>query len=234
MEYLRGASESPFFSNDLNAVKVRDGQLLLLWDGSNAGEFMLGKEGYLSSTMVKIEIEELNKIYSKYLCFAFEQLLRDLTIGMGIPHVNGDMLGNIRINIPSKDEQKHIADFLDKKTKDINNLLERDKQLIELLKERRVALINHIITKGLTPKTKFKDSGVNWIGDIPEEEMGICLYETTTEGTPLTPIFPDTPEGQKDLAAYASEYATAYADWELSTQQWEARLFGEQEAPVSN
>ena len=71
-------------------------------------------------------------------------------------------------------------------------------------------------------------------GDIPEEEMGICLYETTTEGTPLTPIFPDTPEGQKDLAAYASEYATAYADWELSTQQWEARLFGEQEAPVSN
>lgn len=75
--------------------------------------------------------------------------------------------------VPPFPEQTAIANFLDKKTAEIDALIEKDKRLIELLKERRTALINHAVTKGLDPNAKMKDSGVEWIGKISEEwEVG--------------------------------------------------------------
>ena len=168
MGYLRGNEEGILYANDPNSIKVSERDLLLLWDGSNAGEFVLGKNGYLSSTMVKLNIKNLNSNFSFYLCKSFEALLRDLTIGMGIPHVNGDTLENIRIPVPNPHDQTAIANFLDKKTAKIDALIEKDKKLIELLKEKRTALINHVVTKGLDPNVKLKDSGIQWIGKIPE------------------------------------------------------------------
>jgi len=70
--------------------------------------------------------------------------------------------------LPPLQDQIAIADFLDKKTARIDVLIEKDKKLIELLKERRTALINHAMTKGLDPNAKMKDSGIEWIGEIPE------------------------------------------------------------------
>lgn len=168
MEYLRGKEENALFSNDPKALKVEEDDLLLLWDGSNAGEFISAKKGFLSSTMVKLSIEGMNKSFSKYLCSAFEPMLRDLTVGMGIPHVNGDILGNIQIPIFELTDQQKISSFLDLKTSEISKTIEADKKLIELLKEKRTALINHVVTKGLNPKAKMKDSGIEWIGEVPE------------------------------------------------------------------
>lgn len=65
--------------------------------------------------------------------------------------------------------------------------------------------------------------------DVPAEEMGVCLYETTTEGTPLTPVFPDNEQGHKDFAAYAAEYATSFASHQESAEDWEQRFFGQPE-----
>lgn len=73
----------------------------------------------------------------------------------------------IFVKIPL-DEQVKIQNFLDKKTAKIDALIEKDKKLIELLKEKRTALINHVVTKGLDPNVKLKDSGIEWIGKIPE------------------------------------------------------------------
>ncbi|MBI4018935.1 MAG: restriction endonuclease subunit S [Candidatus Aenigmarchaeota archaeon] len=168
MEYLRGKEENAQFSNDPTALKVEDHDLLLLWDGSNAGEFISAKKGILSSTMVKLNIQRMNTQYCKYLCSGFEPMLRDLTVGMGIPHVNGDVLGNIQIPIIGIGEQKKATSFLDSKTSQISKTISADKQLIELLKEKRTALINHVVTKGLNPKAKMKDSGIEWIGEVPE------------------------------------------------------------------
>jgi type I restriction enzyme, S subunit len=169
MDYLRGNKKGVLFSNDVKGVKVKEDDLLLLWDGSNAGEFVKSKKGYLSSTMVKLNYEKLNKNYVFYLCYAFEPLLRDLTIGMGIPHVNGDILGNIKIPIIENHIQNKIISFLDKKTKNIGQTIEKDKKLIELLKEKRIALINLVVTKGLDKNVKMKDSGIDCIGEIPKE-----------------------------------------------------------------
>jgi type I restriction enzyme, S subunit len=69
---------------------------------------------------------------------------------------------------PSFDEQTQIANYLDHKTSKIDDLISKKEQLIELLKEERTAIINQAVTKGLDPNVPMKDSGIEWLGQIPE------------------------------------------------------------------
>ncbi|NKQ38979.1 MAG: hypothetical protein HF967_05840 [Methanosarcinales archaeon] len=82
---------------------------------------------------------------------------------------NKDLIGFAKHVVPETyKEQTTIATFLDKKTQKINQTIKKDKKLIELLKEKRIALINHVVTKGLDKNAKMKESGIDWIGEIPE------------------------------------------------------------------
>jgi type I restriction enzyme, S subunit len=74
----------------------------------------------------------------------------------------------LEILIPSIKEQETIANFLDQETAKIDTLIEKQQQLIKLLKEKRQAVISHAVTKGLTPNTPMRDSGVEWLGEVPE------------------------------------------------------------------
>ena len=65
-------------------------------------------------------------------------------------------------------EQQQIANFLDHETAKIDTLIEKQQQLISLLKEKRQAVISHAVTKGLNPDAPMKDSGVEWLGEVPE------------------------------------------------------------------
>jgi len=76
-------------------------------------------------------------------------------------------LQNIKIPYPSIKEQQQIVTFLDDKTQKIDSLIQQKKEKIELLKEKRTSLINRVVTKGLNPNVEMKDSGVEWIGEIP-------------------------------------------------------------------
>jgi len=73
----------------------------------------------------------------------------------------------IPLLIPPLPEQTQIVSFLDTKTQKIDELIEKTEQKIKLLKEKRTSLINHCVTKGLNPNVEIKDSGVEWIGEIP-------------------------------------------------------------------
>ena len=140
-----------------------------MWDGSNAGEFVVSKGGLVSSTMAKLTPNiRIDNNLSKYLCKSIEPLLRELTIGMGVPHVSTTKLNNIQIPTIPLAEQKQIANYLDKQTAKIDATIAKNKELIELLEEKRVALINQVVTKGLNPDVPMKYSGVEWIGKIPE------------------------------------------------------------------
>ena len=70
--------------------------------------------------------------------------------------------------LPPPDEQIVIANYLDDKTTKIDTLIEKKKKLIELLKEERTAVINQAVTRGINPNVKLKDSGIDWLGQIPE------------------------------------------------------------------
>lgn len=78
-----------------------------------------------------------------------------------------DQFKNINIPIPPQKEQKLISRYLDKKTNQIDSLINKIEKKIELLKEQRTSLINQCVTKGLNPNVEMKDSGVEWIGEIP-------------------------------------------------------------------
>jgi len=79
-----------------------------------------------------------------------------------------DKLGSHFIPLPSSNEQKLISRYLDKKTSQIDSLVQKIQKKVELLKEQRTSLINHYVTKGLDPNVEMKDSGVEWIGQIPK------------------------------------------------------------------
>ncbi len=87
------------------------------------------------------------------------------TIRMRIPM---DKLNTVLIPYPPSKEQQQIANFLDKATAKIDTLIEKQTKQIELLKEKRQAVISHAVTKGINPNVPMKDSGVEWLGVIPE------------------------------------------------------------------
>ncbi|ANQ25805.1 hypothetical protein BA894_04805 [Vibrio natriegens] len=91
--------------------------------------------------------------------------------------------------IPPIEEQQKIANFLDHETAKIDTLITKQEKLIELLKEKRQAVISHAVTKGLNPDASMKDSGVEWLGEVPEHWAVSKLKwkaQTTSGGTPST------------------------------------------------
>ena len=84
-----------------------------------------------------------------------------------IAHLTAEGLRRHRFAFPSRQVQVDVARFLDHETAKIDALVEEQKRLIELLKEKRQAVISHAVTKGLTPNAPMKDSGVEWLGEVP-------------------------------------------------------------------
>ncbi|WP_338463955.1 restriction endonuclease subunit S [Franconibacter daqui] len=86
-----------------------------------------------------------------------------------LPSMTQEHLSNYKFSVPkAESERKKITEFLDLETAKIDNLIEKQQQLIELLKEKRQAVISHAVTKGLNPDVPMKDSGVEWLGKVPE------------------------------------------------------------------
>jgi type I restriction enzyme S subunit len=87
--------------------------------------------------------------------------------GTTVESIEMEYLENFPLHFPPSSEQEQIVSFLDEKTSKIDDLIKKKEQKIELLKEYRTSLINRVITKGLNPDVHMKDSGVEWIGEIP-------------------------------------------------------------------
>ena len=89
--------------------------------------------------------------------------------------LNQELIRNAIILKPTYDEAKIIANFLDHETAQIDTLIEKQQTLIQLLKEKRQAVISHAVTKGLSPDAPMKDSGVEWLGEVPEHWVVLRL-----------------------------------------------------------
>lgn len=93
---------------------------------------------------------------------------------------NVSEMKNILVPDAPISEQEKIADFLDHETVKIDTLIEKQQRLIELLKEKRQAVISHAVTKGLNPKAPMKDSGVEWLGEVPAHWSATQLKYATS------------------------------------------------------
>ena len=119
------------------------------------------------------------------------------TYGSKMPRANYEFIGNLSLLVPSNEEQTQIAKFLDHKTAQIDRLIEKKKVLIEKLNEKRTTLITQAVTKGLNPDAPMKDSGVDWLGKVPEHwevrRLKFLIRNKITDGPHETPTL--TSEG---------------------------------------
>lgn len=110
------------------------------------------------------------------------------TSSTGLGNLNGSSLNDILLPLIPNLEQEQIVAYLDKKTAIVDTLIASKEEKINLLKEKRTALINHVITKGLDPNVKLKDSGIEWIGEIPAHWIVSTLrYYVEKVGSGSTP-----------------------------------------------
>lgn len=102
-----------------------------------------------------------------YVLFGCREALISVSNGSTYEAVSAEQVGNLGIPVPPPSEQKSIAAFLNSETAKIDALIVEQERLIELLKEKRQAVISQAVTKGLNPDARTKPSGIEWVGDIP-------------------------------------------------------------------
>ena len=171
---------------------------------------LLGGEQILLKPDNKHLIEKYLYYYSKFFCLE----LRKYATGLKVFRFNNDDLKNIFILIPSIEEQTQIANYLDAKTTAIDKKVKLLQQKIKHYKAYRKTLINETVTKGLDKTVKLKDSGINWIGEIPEHWESFRFidnvylrhgyqfrdFDFTDEGIKIVKISQLNPNGNLDLS----------------------------------
>lgn len=172
MDYLRSRDNKivKYPTASIGLFKIEESEALVLWDGANAGEFILSKKGYLGSTMAKISgyKEYFNNLYFYYFLKMLEPTSKDFANGTTIPHFDASILINYHYPIPPIDEQIVIGSYLDAATSKIDKAIAMQQKMIDLLNERKQIIIQNAVTKGIDENVEMKDSGVEWIGMIPK------------------------------------------------------------------
>lgn len=129
--------------------------------------------GIIDSHLLRLRVNE-SEILPRFFrllideCYEVENQIKVLGKGSIMHGLNSSIVKELRLPLPNPDEQVRILNFLDYETAKIDTLIEKQRRLIELLKEKRQAVISHAVTKGLNPNAPMKESGVEWLGEVPE------------------------------------------------------------------
>ena len=156
--------------------------------------FTANFQGKCSSELLVLRNFQGERDYLKniLLSFGFVDLVNASTYGTKMPRANWGFIGNCIIPLPPLEEQKAIAVYLDNKTEQINHLVAAKQKQIELLKEYKQSLIANAVTKGINSKAKMKDSGIRWIGNVPEHwekrKFQYLFKERSEKNHPNEPI----------------------------------------------
>ncbi|MEC6814949.1 restriction endonuclease subunit S [Photobacterium toruni] len=169
----------------------------------SAGDVLFGKlrpylakswlatfSGICSSEFLVLASRLTHPKYLNYFMLTdeFIEQVNSSTYGSKMPRASWDFIGLLPIPVMNYELSQKIATFLDHETAKIDTLIEKQQQLIELLKEKRQAVISHAVTKGLNPDAPMKDSGVEWLGEVPEH-WGVSRlgFHATKIGSGKTP-----------------------------------------------
>ena len=187
-DYLRGAAEPDHVRPNSNAVRVNDGEAIILWDGSNAGEVFKARRGVLASTMMKVRHKsDYDTDYFFYALKYYEDYLKGQTAGSGIPHVDKEILGALSLLNCPKPEQAKIAEIL----LTVDQAIEQTEALIAKQQRIKTGLMQDLLTRGIDEdgnlrseeNHEFKDSS---LGRIPVEwdvkELNELVDESITYG----------------------------------------------------
>lgn len=185
-------------TKDLHLLKfVKEGDFVISLRSFQGGIEYSYCQGIISPAYtIMIPRPEIDSSYFRHLAKSrtFIELLKGCVTGIREgQNINYALLRTYLLPLPPLDEQKAIADYLDKKMEQIDRFISLQKEAISLLKELRQAEITKAVTKGLDENAEMKDSGVEWIGEIPSEWNVIKLSHIfRTIGSGTTPISGDS------------------------------------------
>lgn len=196
MNYEKCSYISWFKYNESPEIKVENGDILFVKTGSTYGKSAyvtdLPKEATINPQLIVFKQSTMNK---KLLAYVLQTSLISYqtelaVVGGTIPTMSQEKIKNFIFPIPPLPEQKRIADFLDAKCADIDQIRADIEKQIEILTDYKKSVITEAVTKGLNPKAKLKDSGIEWIGKIPEgwnvkKLKYLCC--TITDGSHFSP-----------------------------------------------
>ncbi len=178
IEIAENKGEYPVYSSQtedygimgyLNSYDFEGEYVTWTTDGANAGTVFY-RDGKFNCTNVcgTIQPKNWDQIDLRFLPY-YLNLGTKFSVRLDInPKLMNNMMAKIPLIIPPKSEQTSIASYLDQKTSKIDELIADKKRLLELYQEEKTALINQAVTKGINPDVKMKDSGIEWLGEIPE------------------------------------------------------------------
>lgn len=191
--------------NKITELGLRNSNATLL--PTNSVMMALNGQGKTKGTVAILKVEttcnqslvafitneiNLHYLYLYYFLKYNYKFIRGL-VGDGLRDgISLGLLKSLKICIPTYDEQKKIGDFLYRKEKEIKALISQKEKLIKLLEKQRQSIITEAVTKGLNPNVKMKDSGVEWIGEIPEHWIKTKFKYITNkiiDGTHSTPNY---------------------------------------------
>jgi type I restriction enzyme S subunit len=152
---------------------LRTGDIIVVRSGAYTGDSAIIPEPYDGAIAGYDMVVRVWRGKSKFLAwallsrYALAAQIELASLRAAQPHLNAEELGTVAILFPPDSDQRAIAAFLDRETARIDALVAKKERLIALLQERRTALITRAVTKGLDPTVPMKDSGVEWLGEIP-------------------------------------------------------------------
>ncbi|TCK96975.1 restriction endonuclease subunit S [Paraburkholderia sp. BL9I2N2] len=182
---------------------LRSGDILLARSGATVGKSFIYKQemgpacyaGYL----IRARLDK-KACLPKYCWFITQSqyywgFIGETSIQATIQNVSGERYANLWLALPSVEEQQAIVDFLEVESARFDSLIRKKTRFIELLREKRLALITHAVTKGLDPSAPTKDSGVEWLGQVPKHWRVLsfqrCVYIAEGQVNPLEPPYSD-------------------------------------------
>ena len=178
---------SEFFYSNLNSGKVMESDVLLVKDGATIGKVAYVQE--LSNRQIAINehvflLRANNLLYPKFLYYFLYSKIGQTQIELNVRGaaqggLNSSFIQRLYITIPPIDVQKSISLFLDNEVDRLSKLINKQIHMIELIKEKRQAIITNVVTKGLDPSVPMKDSGIEWIGKIPEPWTTMKIKHTS-------------------------------------------------------
>ncbi|EII0700684.1 restriction endonuclease subunit S [Campylobacter lari] len=173
----------------LKQFLISNNDILIALSGATTGKIAFcdtDNKAYINQR-VAIVRSKLKLVKYYFLTRGFSLLIELACNGSAQPNISTKEIGEFKTPLPPLKEQEQIANFLDEKCEKIKNFIEKKEKLISLLKEQKQALINETITKGLDKNVNFKDSGIEWLGEIPQHWGVVRLGLILKTGSGTTP-----------------------------------------------
>ena len=215
--------------DSMSSGVIRPNDILLVKDGATIGkvaiaDWMPQSEAAVNEHVFLLRVSEEN--YARFYFYVIQspaiqtQIWLDVR-GSAQPGLVSEFRNNVDVPRPSKSQQKAIADYLDRETAHLDAFVAAKERVLDLLAEKRRALITDAVTHGIDPYTPLRDSGVPWLGDIPahwEVERAKWLFVERDERSDtgdeelltVSHITGVTPRSEKDVNMFEAATTTGY------------------------